>query len=136
MAEGCCVARTPQSPHRPRGRAGALLAFIVFFAAACSATPSWIPVESAESSDAQPAEAVVDKQVSAAEMPRASGADEPPPALAFVEEVEEDVAPSDGFCEASANIWIHSAALNLISSQSNTEMTQIALANDAEWLQR
>lgn len=136
MADGSCVARIPQSPHRRCGRVGALLAFVSLVAAACSATPSWIPVETAEPSDTLPAETVVDKQVSAAEMPRAAEAEEPPETLAFTAETEEVVAPSDAFCEASANIWIHSAALNLISSQANTEMTQIALANVAEWLER
>jgi hypothetical protein len=130
------VARTRQSPNRRYSRAGALLAFVTLVAPACSATPSWIPVESAETSAAQPAEAVVDKQVSAAEMPRSSGTEGPPAVRAFAADAEEDVSPTDGCCEASANRWIHSAALNLISSQSDTEMTQVALANVAEWLER
>jgi len=64
----------------------------------------------------------------------AATAEEVPPALAFVDEPEV-VAPSAEFCEASANIWTHSAALNLIS-KGNPEMNEIALLSVAEWLER
>ncbi len=90
---------------------------VVLFSAACSATPSWIPVETAGS----PVAAVVETA---------------PTELAFVDQLDDAVVASHDFCTASANVWIHSAALNLIGSNANPEMTQIALANVAEWLER
>ena len=138
MADGSLVARTPHSPHRLAGRLLTLLVFVAVFGSACSATPTWTPVESAADTQALPGE---DGDTEAA-----------PDALAFVDstgestadssdEIVEDVepeppVPSDVFCSTSANIWIHTAALNLLGADANEEMTDIALANAAEWIER
>lgn len=107
---------------------------IATFGAACSATPSWVPVETAEGSllvaaDEAASARAIDGTVADA------GSDDPPSELAFVDP-DEPAAASEPFCTASANIWIHSAALNLLGAEASAEMTQVAMANVAEWLER
>ncbi len=103
---------------------------VAMFGTACSAAPSWIPVETtaapatSDTADAEHADA------------ERADAEQAPVELAFVGEPDPLPAPSDEFCTASANIWIHSAALNLIGAEGNVEMNQIAIANVAEWLER
>ena len=124
MADGSVVAPTPQSPHRLVGRLLTLLVLAAVFGSACSATPSWVPVESAQTTSDAITETV---------------SDEVPQELAFVDDAiapAEIEAPSLDFCLASANVWIHSAALNLLGSDASDEMTRIAMANSAEWIER
>lgn len=102
----------------------------MLFGAACSATASWIPVETTASTDAAIDVSTVD--VSAA--PDVVG-DAAPAELAFVED-DESSAASESFCSTSANIWIHSAALNMLGAEASAEMNAIAMANVAEWLER
>lgn len=113
-ADGSLVVRTPRSLQRPNVRLSVMVALVALFGAACSATPSWISVETADSLDA--------------------GIDPPPAELAFVEDSASSA--SEAFCTASANIWTHSAALSRIGAEASPEMNQIAMANVAEWLER
>ena len=129
------MVRTPQL-----ARLLALLLLLAVAGTACSATPSWIPVESAATTSDAPAELafVEDNERAAARL--ADDARVEPTDSVEVEQPEPTPTPVPGpspaFCEASANIWIHSAALNQLGADANPEMHRVALANVAEWLER
>lgn len=136
MADGFTVARTPHTPQRRVGRLLTLLVFMAIFGTACSATPTWTTLESASgietTSDGDDDTIVPDAlafvdQESDVELP-----DDAP-----IDNVESAPAvPSEVFCSTSANIWIHSAALNLLGPDANKETVRIAMANVAEWIER
>ncbi len=136
MADSSLVVRTPHTPHRRVVRLLTLLVLVAVFGSACSATPSWIPVESAAGSDTISASdaASIDAAQAPEELAFVDVADEEGTAGETVE--PEQPVPSDSFCSTSANIWIHSAALNLIGNAATDEMTRIAMANVAEWIER
>ena len=102
---------------------------VAVFGSACGAAPTSVSAET------------TDRGATA-------GTGEPAPdELAFVEDQDaiadagedmepEPIVPSSEFCASSANIWIHSTALDLVGDQADIEVTQIALANVAEWIER
>jgi|GEM_PF-1988726 len=53
-----------------------------------------------------------------------------------VEEATGDETYSPELCEASANAWTYSAALNLLGDDTNTRTTQSAMGSVSEWLER
>lgn len=132
---------------------------MALFGAGCSATPTWIAVDSAgvtadateptsglgtvdtaadlAATDANSDSANSDGANSDGATPGEIQAGEAPAELAFVD-ADPDAVPaaSPGFCTATANIWIHSAALNMLGADSNPEMDRVAIANVAEWLER
>lgn len=133
-ADGFLVARTHRSFQRPRFGPIVAVAALVLLGVACSATPSWVPVETAERTGVVSG---LPADFGETATGGAIDADGPgaPTELAFVDEGDPS-APSDDFCIASANIWIHTAALNLLGPDPSAEVTQVAMANVAEWLER
>jgi len=127
----------------PRVAPTILVAILAMLATACGATATWVPVEAGETAESDaPAElafapeaATADKAVKDTTVDqgqkRAATKTDP--------QAEEDpviTAASERFCAATSNSWIHSAALNRIGANGNTEMNRVAMANVAEWLER
>lgn len=107
----------------------ALVVLASLFGAACRVSPEIDIAEPAAAAQTA-AEATIEPADDApAVRPSETGE---PETLAFA----EDTAASPGFCTASANIWVHSTALNVLGDDANPEMTNIALLNIAEWLER
>ena len=129
---------TPQPRRRRSGRLLALLVLGTLLGTACSATPSTLLSGETAAAEADVVVRDTDLQSEFGDLST------PPEQLAFVDDDSLDDAESEmtanlasaEFCEASANIWIHSAALNLIGAEANSEMNQIAFANVAEWLEQ
>jgi len=52
------------------------------------------------------------------------------------EPTNEPAFASDALCTATANIWVHATALDMIGAPASPELNRVAMANVAEWLER
>ena len=69
MADGSVVAPTPQTPQRSAAYLLALVLVLAVLGSACSATPSWIPVETSAPAPAPADTAPSPRTISATDSP-------------------------------------------------------------------